>query len=316
MSDAIPVARLNHAVLYVRDLDRAVDFYQRAFGFEEIAREFGADGVPARGRLRATTTTSASTAVGADAPSPPPGFDRPLPPRVGGAGASTTSPARPRVLAELDALTGMSDHGATKSLYGQDPDGNEFEVMWLVPREHWGEYDRHAVVQPLDLARELARYGANAADAARGDFRLPSARAPYRSSLTVVARPPAGTCAAARPAVVRQPCARRSAVRERYRRAPTASAWRKRRASRSATACAIRAAPDPGADVLRQQVYPAQLGGAVGDVARRVAVERLGAAEAGRRAAALDQPEAERRRRRAQERAPSSARAVASSASR
>ena len=38
---AIPVRRLNHAVLYVRDLDRSVDFYHRAFGFEEIAREGG-----------------------------------------------------------------------------------------------------------------------------------------------------------------------------------------------------------------------------------------------------------------------------------
>jgi hypothetical protein len=27
----IPVARLNHAVLHVRDLDRSVDFYRRAF---------------------------------------------------------------------------------------------------------------------------------------------------------------------------------------------------------------------------------------------------------------------------------------------
>ena len=36
---AMPVARLNHAVLFVRDLDRSVEFYQQAFGFEEIARE-------------------------------------------------------------------------------------------------------------------------------------------------------------------------------------------------------------------------------------------------------------------------------------
>src|SRR3972149_1320911 len=33
------------------------------------------------------------------------------------------------VLAELGALSGMSDHGATKSLYGRDPDGIEFEGM-------------------------------------------------------------------------------------------------------------------------------------------------------------------------------------------
>jgi catechol-2,3-dioxygenase len=63
------------------------------------------------------------------------------------------------VLAEFDALTGMSDHGATKSLYGADPDGIEFEIMWLVPRDQWGEHDRRAVVQPLDLRRELERFG-------------------------------------------------------------------------------------------------------------------------------------------------------------
>jgi catechol-2,3-dioxygenase len=53
----------------------------------------------------------------------------------------------------------MSDHGATKSLYGKDPDGIEFEVMWLVPRDQWGEYDRAATTKPLDLQRELARFG-------------------------------------------------------------------------------------------------------------------------------------------------------------
>src|SRR3989442_297864 len=37
----INAPRLNHAVLYVRELERSVDFYKRAFGFEEIARESG-----------------------------------------------------------------------------------------------------------------------------------------------------------------------------------------------------------------------------------------------------------------------------------
>ncbi len=64
-----------------------------------------------------------------------------------------------QVLSEEGALGGASDHGATKSLYGQDPDGNEFEIMWMVPREEWGEYESRAVVQPLDLERELERYG-------------------------------------------------------------------------------------------------------------------------------------------------------------
>jgi catechol-2,3-dioxygenase len=56
-------------------------------------------------------------------------------------------------------LAGQSDHGATKSLYAKDPDGNEFEVMWMVPREEWGEYDRKAITAPLNLERELAARG-------------------------------------------------------------------------------------------------------------------------------------------------------------
>jgi catechol-2,3-dioxygenase len=53
----------------------------------------------------------------------------------------------------------LEELGATKSLYGADPDGNEFEIMWVVPREQWGEYERHAVVRPLDMRREIERYG-------------------------------------------------------------------------------------------------------------------------------------------------------------
>ena len=156
----IPVTRLNHAVLFVRDLDRSVDFYRRAFGFEEIAREGGQMAF-----LRAAGSSNhhdlGLLAVGADAPRPP----------RGATGLYHLAWEVPRIedlaraaaqLSDLGAVTGASDHGATKSLYGRDPDGNEFELMWMVPREQWGEYDRRAVVQPLDLERELARYGTGA----------------------------------------------------------------------------------------------------------------------------------------------------------
>jgi catechol-2,3-dioxygenase len=95
--------------------------------------------------------------VGANAPAP----------RPGGIGLYHLAWQVPRLedlaaarvtLAELGALVGQSDHGATKSLYAKDPDGNEFEVMWMVPRDEWGDYDRRAVVQPLDMERELARH--------------------------------------------------------------------------------------------------------------------------------------------------------------
>ena len=61
-------------------------------------------------------------------------------------------------LRELGALTGASDHGVSKSLYGRDPDGNEFEVMWMLPREAWGEYENAAPIERLDLQAELARW--------------------------------------------------------------------------------------------------------------------------------------------------------------
>jgi catechol-2,3-dioxygenase len=60
-------------------------------------------------------------------------------------------------LAEHGALRGQSDHGVSKSLYAADPDGNEFEVMYLLPEDEWGEYATRSVVQPLDLDAEVAR---------------------------------------------------------------------------------------------------------------------------------------------------------------
>ena len=153
----IAVARLNHAVLYVRELEPAVEFYCLAFGFEEIAREGGVMAF-----LRAAGSTNhhdlGLLAVGANAPRPPRGstglyhlaWEVPTIEDLVAAAAA---------LAHMGALVGQSDHGATKSLYGRDPDGNEFEIMWMVPREQWGEHERRAIVAPLDLDRELARFG-------------------------------------------------------------------------------------------------------------------------------------------------------------
>ena len=54
---------------------------------------------------------------------------------------------------------GSDNHGATKSVYGVDPDGHEFEIMWMVPREQWGAYESQAPSQALDIERELERFG-------------------------------------------------------------------------------------------------------------------------------------------------------------
>jgi catechol-2,3-dioxygenase len=63
-------------------------------------------------------------------------------------------------LEEAGALSGASDHAVSKSLYGADPDGNEFEIMWRVPREAWGEEEHRGVVRSLNLDAELKRWGA------------------------------------------------------------------------------------------------------------------------------------------------------------
>jgi len=56
------------------------------------------------------------------------------------------------------AYNAASSHGATRSLYGADPDGNEFEIMWMLPREEWGIYENAATVDHLDLDAEIARW--------------------------------------------------------------------------------------------------------------------------------------------------------------
>ncbi len=157
----IPVRRLNHAVLYVRDLDVAVGFYKRAFGFEEIAREGGQMAF-----LRAANSTNhhdlGLMAVGPSAPRPQRGATGLYHLAWEVAAIEDLADASEQLTA-LGALVGQSDHGATKSLYGADPDGNEFEVMWMVPREQWGEHEHRAIIQPLNLAREVAAHGSKSA---------------------------------------------------------------------------------------------------------------------------------------------------------
>ncbi len=48
--------------------------------------------------------------------------------------------------------------GATKSIYGRDPDGNEFEVMWMLPKHEWGAYENAAPVERLDLPGDVRRW--------------------------------------------------------------------------------------------------------------------------------------------------------------
>jgi catechol-2,3-dioxygenase len=151
------VTRLNHAVLFVSDLGRAVDFYTGVFGFSVIAEEPRANAAFLRAGDSDNHHDLGLFGLGPGA----------TPKRRGSVGLyhlawqvdtiDDLAAARDR-LAQAGALTGESSHGATKSLYGVDPDGNEFEVMWMLPRDAWGAYEHAAVVERLDLDAELERW--------------------------------------------------------------------------------------------------------------------------------------------------------------
>ena len=154
---------LNHAVLYVRDVQRSLDFYRDVLGFR-------------------VTATLGNQAVFLQAPDSTNDHDLAL---FGlGLGAGDSAAGRSTVglyhlawelgtlaelqdhlhrLAEAGALAGSSDHGTTKSVYAKDPDGLEFELVWLVPADliDQGAIDGSSRIGPLDLAKEMARYGAD-----------------------------------------------------------------------------------------------------------------------------------------------------------
>lgn len=154
----MPITRMNHAVLYVRDVARTVAFYQGILDFRVV---FDIPGKAAF--LQAPGSTNDHDIglfqIGAEAGESLAGRRE-----VGLyhiAWEVDTLDELERLagkLSEAGSLVGATDHGTTKALYAKDPDGLEFEVCWLVPAEFLpvevGQMNR-----PLDLPAERARYG-------------------------------------------------------------------------------------------------------------------------------------------------------------
>lgn len=162
----MPITRLNHAVLYVRDVERSVAFYRDVLGFRAL--NVLPEGFRGAAFLQAPGSTNDHDLglfeIGADAAASPAG-------RGGSVGlyhlaweVDTLAELErlAKALAEAGALGGSSDHGTTKSLYGQDPDGIEFEIAWIVPADQLDPtaLENRKKIGRLDLAAELARYGA------------------------------------------------------------------------------------------------------------------------------------------------------------
>ena len=163
----MPVTRLNHAVLYVRDVQATRDFYEQVLGFRTLIWMPGQAAF-----FQAPASTN----------------DHDLGVFQIGSGAGPSSAGRSTVglyhlawevdtlaelrriaglLAERGALVGASDHFTTKALYARDPDGIELEVSWLVPAALITDDVRAQIdsgdirPRPLDIEAEIARYGAD-----------------------------------------------------------------------------------------------------------------------------------------------------------
>ena len=150
--------RLNHAVLFVTELARSERFYTEVFGMAVVVREARANAVFLRLPRSVNDHDLGLMGVGPSAP----------PKSRGGIGLyhlawqvdTVDDLERAReLLTKAGAYTGESSHGGTtKSVYGADPDGNEFEIMWMLPREEWAAYASGSNLEPLDLAAEISRW--------------------------------------------------------------------------------------------------------------------------------------------------------------
>ena len=154
------ITGLNHAVLWVRDARVSAAFYEDALGFRVVEADPAGRAVFLRAGGSANHHDLGLFSVG----------ERPAPaPQAPGLyhlawQVPTIEDLADveRELAQRGSLVGATDHGVSKSLYAKDPDGIEFEVSWLLPADLVDEkaLAARATTRRLDLAAEIARYGA------------------------------------------------------------------------------------------------------------------------------------------------------------
>jgi catechol-2,3-dioxygenase len=156
----MPVRRLNHAVLFVRDVAASTAFYADMLGFTPIE---GMAGLTGAAFLRAPSSTNDHDLglfeIGTGrAPDQP---DRPGLYHLAWEVGTLADLAETREkLVQAGALVGESDHRVSKSLYAKDPSGIEFEVMWRVPAQDWAaETADGQMILPLDIDAAIARWG-------------------------------------------------------------------------------------------------------------------------------------------------------------
>jgi len=161
MSYTIPAQTvIGHVHLKVGDLQRAMDFYCGLLGFE-VTQHYGSEAVfiSAGGYHH---HIGLNTWMSKGAP--------PAPRRSAGLfhlailypSQKDLAIALKRLLDAGYPLTGASDHGVSKAIYLDDPDGNGVELYWDRPREEWPRDASGGiamVTEALDLQALLATTG-------------------------------------------------------------------------------------------------------------------------------------------------------------
>ena len=151
-----PTLGLRHAVLWVSDPRLSAQFYQQALGLTVTHESDSAV-------FMSSTASATDHDLGLFKAAT---HERSAPQRIGlyhlaweVASLADLKSAKQRLTA-MGALVGENNHGTSRSLYANDPDGIEFEVMWEVPLD---QVDPDAITNvPLDFDSDFAQFGPSA----------------------------------------------------------------------------------------------------------------------------------------------------------
>lgn len=152
-SDPIdPEVVVGHVHLKVADLERAIEFYSQALGFEVTNRMGDSAAFLTAGNYHHHIALNTWESKGGD------------PPPRGATGLfhvaflypnrASLGQALRRLLDFSVSLDGASDHGVSEALYLRDPDGNGVELYCDRPMELWprdAEGNLQMYTKPLDL---------------------------------------------------------------------------------------------------------------------------------------------------------------------
>lgn len=130
-----PRTSIGHVHLKVSDLKRSIDFYRDVLGFE-VQMMYGSQAafLSAGGYHHHIGLNTWQSAGSGPAPSRAPGLYHAA---FLYAEEKELAKAVQHVLDSGVALSGASDHGVSKAIYLDDPDGNGIELYWDRPKHEW-----------------------------------------------------------------------------------------------------------------------------------------------------------------------------------